>query len=330
MLLFVVDVSPELGFGHLTRCLNLARLNKHRFNILFLLKYDKAAVALLQQNRFHFTTNFHPDSWPRQPDLIIFDICRMNPEFTLLLEDLKNLNLPLLQITDLGLNRLPGVTIIDGSLQRYSLPTDNLYTGPDYMILHHKVRHFNHIKRFYRQHINHIFISLGGSTPYRLLRKTIEVFNRHHFYCKIAPGFLLKKNQKKILTRLYSNIGWVGHTESLARSLFQCDLAVIAPGVTAYEASATGTPALYLSHHLLQEQSALLFEQSGVGKNIGLLAQENTDQIMRQISQLSVFERSEMGERGKKLVDGLGLYRVNKILTSAVISSRSYDHGGNK
>ncbi len=328
MVLFVIDASPALGFGHLTRCLNLARLNRHRFEIKFLFKKNKTAAAILQMNRFPFTSEFNPDKWPSQPELLVFDICRMDPEYTGLLEKLKEHALPVLQITDLGLNILPATTIVDGSLHQYTSLLENLFFGPEYMILHHKFRHFNTAKRHYRNHITHVFISLGGSAPYRLLRRTIDMFSRHRYSCKVAPGFLLKKNQKKILSRLYPTISWVGHTESLARAMYQSDLAVISPGVTAYEAAATGTPALYLSHHSLQARTASLFEEQQVGIGLGLTSQFNEKHLLQLLESLTCKTRSEMGDRGKNLIDGLGLYRVNNIINTTLIPNGEKVRGG--
>lgn len=319
MLLFVVDASPELGFGHLNRCLNLARLNRSRSEVLFALKYDKTAAAVLEKNRFSYVTDFKTVNWSRQADLTVFDVCRILPEYSSLLAELSKRSLPALQINDLGLNVLPGVPVVDGSLYRYPAGATIAFSGPQYMILHHKCRHFNLGKRYYRRHINHVLLSLGGAAGYRDIRKIVDVLARQRLSCKIAPGFLLKKNQKKVLTRLYSKISWVGQTESLARSLYQSDLAVISPGVTAYEAAATGTPCLYLSHHELQERTASLFEEHGVGCNMGLIARFDSASLVDALQKLTVEQRAAMGGRGKVLVDGLGLYRVNEILKNAVI-----------
>lgn len=314
MLLFVVDVSAELGFGHLTRCLNLARLNRHKHDILFAFRHEKSAADIVKKNRFAYTSDFDIKSWERLPDAVVFDVCRLLPEYLHLRNRLKETPARVLQITDLGLNVLPETILIDGSLQADSTEPGYHHLGPRYMVLHHKVRHFHKRNRYFRPHIRHIFLSLGGAAPYRSLRTIVDRLCRHQYICTVAPGFLLKRNQKKILSRLYPSISWVGRTESLARALFQCDLAIVAPGITAYEAAATGTPALYLAHHELQQKTARLFENAGLGINLGLLSNVNPKTAIEKMAELTREDRSQMGNMGKKLVDGLGLYRVNALI----------------
>ncbi len=328
MLLFVVDVSPELGFGHLTRCLNLARLNRHDSEILFVFKHDKGGAQICRQNRFQFSNDMNSLDWSKMPVTAIFDICRIIPEYLTLIEKIEQNGGAILQITDLGLNLLPVPTVIDGSLLQYNATAEQFFSGPDYMILHHKVRHFHKLNRYFRTQVRNIMISLGGGVKYREMRRVVDVLKRHGYSCKIASGFTIKKNQKKTLSRLYPGISWVGQTESLARAYYQSDVALIAPGVSAYEAAATGTPALYLSHHEEQEKTAFLFEREGAGLRLGLLSCVDMAGIPENLKKLSRERRTAMGISGKSLVDGLGLYRVNKILNAAVIYGKDNHPGG--
>lgn len=319
MILFVVDVSPELGFGHLTRCLNLARMNRRKHEILFAFQREKEALSICRQNGFPVVSDLNEVDTDESPVTAVFDVCRVVPEYLKLIERLRQKKKPVLQITDLGLNILPVDTRIDGSLYSYPMPGEALHSGPDYMILHHKIRHFHSLRRHYRCQTKKIFVSLGGGVSYRELRRVVDILTRHGYSSRIAAGFTMKKNQKKILSRLYPGISWVGCTESLGRSFFQSDAALISPGVAAYEAAATGTPAIYLSHHPNQERTAVLFEEKGAGLNLGLIRHIESSNLIDSVKGLNLQVRISMGQSGKSLVDGLGLYRVNEILNAAVI-----------
>jgi spore coat polysaccharide biosynthesis predicted glycosyltransferase SpsG len=320
MLLFVVEASPELGFGHLVRCLNLARLNKRSGQPFFVINQNKAACALLTANKVPYTHKLNLSKISPLPKIAVFDLATLTQEHLLMREQIRLQEILCVQITDLRLNLLPDTTIIDGSVCLDMDPNHSFYHGPEYMMLHHKIRHFNRLERHYKKTIRNIFLSLGGGASYRQLRQFIDFFHRYRFTCRIAAGFLMKKNQKKILSRIYPGIRWVGETESLARAMYEADLAVIAPGVTAYEAAGTGTPALYFSHHALQEKTAAALTAKQVGLAMGLIADFTDHSLLEQLTTLSLEKRQMMGIEGKKLVDGLGLYRVNKIIHSVVSS----------
>lgn len=320
MILFVLDASAEHGFGHLVRCINLASLNRRIMQPLFLIKENKAACSLLKKKRLNYIASTKNLLEQIKPELIVFDIAQITQEHRELFELFHKKCVPVVQITDLGLNIIPEAIVIDGSLYPYENFTGELFFGPDFMVLHHKIRHFHLLNRHYRKHINTIFLSLGGGALYRPLRTFIDFFHKHNLKCKISPGFSIKKNQKKILSRIYPSISWLGQTDSVARAIYESDLAVISPGITAYEAAAIGTPALYFSHHSRQEKTAELMMSFNVGHNMGQICAFSPKIMLEKLKSISQKDREMMGINGKNTVDALGLYRVNKIINSVLFS----------
>jgi spore coat polysaccharide biosynthesis predicted glycosyltransferase SpsG len=243
---------------------------------------------------------------------VVFDLRYFSDEDIRLLHQAKANNWATVQVTDLGLNQQEVDHTIDASIEKmfpYS-KDKKVLNGPDYAILHHKFRHFHKIKRKYREKIKKIFICFGGAVKYRKLRKMIDLLSRHRWEIKIAPGFYLKKSAQKTLRRIYGGIHFVGKTESLARSFFEADVALISPGVAAYEAAAAGTPALYFYYHNEQKFIANSLKKKGVGleiSNIDDLLHVNLEEKM---NVLTLEKRIDMGSKAKQLVDARGVYRI--------------------
>jgi len=315
MIVFRTDASQKTGFGHLTRSSYLASLLKNKSEVLFCVNKDKTVIRFLDERHcsYCFPKDLERQSEPNYKS-IIFDLRTFSDEDIRLLHQAKKYNRNTVQVTDMGLSQQDVDFTIDGSITRvfpYSEEKQNsLLTGPQYAILHSHFRHFNKIKRKYRQQIKKVFISFGGGATYRHLRNIIDLLTRFHFEVKIAPGFCLKKNSTKTLRRLYPGIRFVGETPSLARSLFDADVALISPGIAAYEAASVGTPALYFYYHEEQKATALAFEKEGTGLVISNIDDIKNMKLIDKMNELPFEKRLEMGNKGKQLVDARGVYRI--------------------
>ena len=70
----------------------------------------------------------------------------------------------------------------------------------------------------------------------------------------------------------------------------EADLAVASFGVTAYELAAMGVPAIYLCLTEDHEQSALMFQDSGLGLSLGLADFATDDEL---IASVEIFMNNE-------------------------------------
>lgn len=325
MIVFRTDASPSTGFGHLKRSAYLASLLRSKSDVLFCVNKDKTVNRFLTERRFsHCSIKDLQRTHIKHPELksIVFDLREFGGDDLQLLNRVRQINgnternLNTVQITDLGLSQQDVHYTIDAAVDKLfpygPEKQERLLDGPGYMILHTRFRHFNKIKRKYRRNIKKIFICFGGGVRYRQLRRTLDLLSRHRCDIKIAPGFYLKKNSMKALRRIYPGTRFVGETDTLARSFYEADIALISPGVAAFEAAAVGTPALYAYYHKEQQHIAQSFENKGAGLviskiddidkvNVGLIPKLNT---------LTLDKRIEMGANGKQLVDAGGVYRI--------------------
>jgi spore coat polysaccharide biosynthesis predicted glycosyltransferase SpsG len=323
MLVFRTDASVTTGFGHLKRSTYLASLLKNKTEILFCINNDKVAARFLEDRRTPFCSikelNDLERKKPGEIKSIVFDLREFSPADIELLDWAKKQGIRTVQVTDLGMCRQPVDCTIDSSLVQlfpYDTPPakdKHALLGPAYTILHHKFRHFNKVERKYRQRVKNIFVSLGGAAQYRHLKELIDLLNRHQFNIKTAAGFYLRKAARKTLKRLYPRLRLVGKVESLARPLFEADVAIVTAGVAAAEAAAVGTPALYFHYHAEQLAIAQSFQQQGAGLSISGIDDISNSGLIEVIRSLTLEKRVEMGTRAKQLVDGRGAARIVEL-----------------
>lgn len=322
MIIYRTQGSAELGFGHIKRAVYLASLLKKKNNVLFFFKKDKVVVNYIKDSGFQYINlNQREDiEWEKVKGLI-FDIRTITSEDYEILKEAKSREIPSAQITDLNLSLLDVDIVFNASIDiKNEKKNEEFLSGTEYVILHHKFIHFNKVKRKYKKKLKNILISLGGGVQYRHLRDVIEVLYRQNFSLKIAGGFYLKRSSRKILKRIYPRIKFVGKLESLARPLFETDVAVITAGTTSYEAASVGTPAIYFYYNDEQKIIAETMEISGLGKTISKITDIDKEKLVETLNKMSLKEREEMGEKGKSFFDGKGVYRIiEKLKEKGVI-----------
>lgn len=315
MLVFRTDASEKTGFGHLKRSVYLASLLKKKTEILFCVNNNKAVGRFLEERHtpYYWTKELETlAKAPTEIKSVVFDLREFSVQDIEFLRWAKANHIHTIQVTDLGLSRQPVEFTIDASIEKL-FPYDGeeqVLSGPEYALLHHKFRHFNKVQRKHRKHIKNIFVSLGGGVEYRQLRNLIDILDRRRYNIKTAAGFFMKKAGRKSLSRLYPRLRFVGKTDSLARAFFEADAAIITAGVAAAEAAAVGTPALYLHYHGEQKFIAQTFEKYGAGLEIANINDVLEENLVTVLNSLTWEKRIAMGNKGKQLVDGNGAARI--------------------
>jgi spore coat polysaccharide biosynthesis predicted glycosyltransferase SpsG len=247
---------------------------------------------------------------------IIFDLPHFPTPDCVLLEKTKKAGVKTIQSVSAGGECQPADILLQPLTEVKIQTVDGqiILSGPSYALLHHKFRHFNQAKRKYRKNIRNIFINLGNLLTYRELRQVVDTLHRLRFKMKITPGLNLKKADKRNLMKIYPGIHFCGKSESPARAYFEADLALIQPGEEALEAACAGTPALFMPSDKEQEALAETCTGMGTGVKIPSLADFSVQALRDTLAPMTMERRQQMGEAGKKLVDGLGVQRFFKIL----------------
>lgn len=304
MIVFRTSASGEAGYRRLQRCIYLGAALRNDADILFCVDKDKQALELLREKKFRVCLTSDINHVKQEnPAAIVFDLPEFSAFDTQLLEWAVTQKLRTAQFVEWG---------------QASQPTD-FVLGPgavsgtgglEHAVLHHRYRHFNKSRRKYRSSNRNVLIDLGESLEYRAFREVVDMAARYIKHVKIVPGYFMKKGNKKTLKRIYQNVRFTGKTDSFARAYFEADVALVSPGIEAYQAAAVGTPALYLPVSDGDDAVARMLETNRLGFNLGSAGSLSRSRFKEVLERLSFDTRLEMGVTGIHLVDGRGASRI--------------------
>jgi spore coat polysaccharide biosynthesis predicted glycosyltransferase SpsG len=117
---------------------------------------------------------------------------------------------------------------------------------------------------------------------------------------------------------------WLSARTGLTQALVDCDVAIVAGGVTLYEACALGTPAVALAVVPDQRRAIAAFASRGAVIDAGVVSDMAIERAARGVARLLGDERRRRitSSRARHLVDGLGARRaaehIQAMLTRGV------------
>jgi len=251
-ILFRVNAGGEYGFGHLGRCLVLARCLRHDFDPYFLVKGDNKIGELLYKENFNFKLTMHgfeeqvKDIKALRPNLVFLDMKDTPASFVRAVEQFA----PVLDLDDAGTGTLTA-SIAVNSLPAHGSRPANL-DSLKYLIFDPAIKEFT--SKPVTENIKKVLVTFGGVDPAGLSGVMIRIGKlaaidlewtiiRGHFNRQIwQPGD-------------YTEVSRDGHIFDL---IADADLVVTSFGMTAFEAAAIGTPVLLLNPGKYHENLATL------------------------------------------------------------------------
>ena len=104
--------------------------------------------------------------------------------------------------------------------------------------------------------------------------------------------------------------------KNISSILFNSDLVIAAGGIILYEAACVGVPTIAICHDKNQLETAMQFQKEGACVNLGLFKKFKIKELILNIETLSRDSKTleKMGQKGKKLIDCRGVYRVANII----------------
>jgi len=341
--LFRCDGSPELGLGHIVRCLALAdELKNHNINIYFAIRKGPLGIRMVEEKGYRVftsdevTNNFDYGKWIDKCAIescckaIIFDV--RDGLSRAIVRKLRNKGILTVTIDDPEDKRLemdlafyppvPQVKRMD-----WSGFTGELYIGWDWVILRPEFAAWRQRQNETvqsRERDNtltpRILITMGGSDPAGLTLKAVEALNMLHenFQAMIVlgPGFMHEDPLNKLLRKINYNYTIIRNVLDMAPIMAQADLAIASFGVTAFELAALGVPAIHLCLTEDHVESASTFVKAGIAVSLGLFNNVSKPVLANAIRQLLVNaqRRSIMSDRAKQKVDGQGATKIIQMI----------------
>ncbi|MBY4602813.1 MULTISPECIES: PseG/SpsG family protein [Bacillus] len=326
----VADGGFEKGMGHVVRMKRLAEELKQRCLITFYTNQESEpflheehwhviVMPELQQHEFILR-----EIKNKKLDLLLFDILGAPAE---LLRKIKaetyakivlfeEKNEKAIQLSDAVINGIYG----DIRSRVYDQGNTRIYEGPDYLILHPGFLAARNDYTLKKKCCN-IVVALGGSDPKRLIFKVLAAADQVPAMNDKNMMFVMgsaSPHQEAVRRHIQKKPQYtvIGQTNDMAGMMKQADAAIVAGGISLYEAICIGVPCLVLSQVEHQTATAKTFAEQGAALDLGLGELVSDETLIYQMSRIisSYPLRLSLHKGGRPLVDGKGIKRVSAIL----------------
>lgn len=333
--LFRCDGSTQIGTGHIMRCLSLAEgLKKKDWQCFFATKcYDTRLADKINEKGFEL--RLIPKESSLKEDLkltrkyasqlktgiILIDSYDIDREY---LKGLKEDQFFILSIDDCAQNHFYSDILLNqnihatareyrGRIESYT----KLFLGPKYALLREDFAS-NKKAVLVSEKAQKILVTMGGGDPYnqslKVLRALESMEESFSITVLLGSNFLFQEEIENFTRRTSKKIKIVRNTNQVAILMKESDLVISAAGCTVWELCCLGVPTILLILADNQKPVAQSLHKKGIMKNLGWFNQVYESHIQREVSKLSVDQKSrqEMAGKGHLLVDGLGVKRIVK------------------
>lgn len=314
-ILFRTTAGPRRGYGHLVRCLSLARALHVRplLSLRGAARVSDTALALggdvLRDDSFRTLAAL-------RPDIVVIDdpIAAAARRWA---AAARRIGALVVTIHDLGLGAREGDLVIDGSITRArrGRAGRRAALGPRYAVIDPGIA----ATRRQQDGPPHVVVALGGGPRVRLARAIAEIVATTHPTATVlvAGGFGTTPPSTS------SRVSWGGGREPLAAHLARADVAVVGGGVSLYEACALGIPTVSVPVVSGQLPTVRAFARRGASLAVPFPpAPART--AARTLELLDdAHRRRRMSARSRALVDGYGARRAAAAVLSLVRGGRA-------
>jgi spore coat polysaccharide biosynthesis predicted glycosyltransferase SpsG len=323
--LFRAAAGPRRGFGHLMRCRVIARVLGCGRDLSLRGSAGTARAARSLGWRV-LDDRGTPEQVLRRfaPTLFVIDDPSTRSAIGWV-RAAQRLGIPVASAHDLGYGRAGADLTIDGSLQ---LPRGRKAAdlqGPKYSVLTPEIAELR--ERGLARRSNHVLIALGGGSHVRGIGPALAARIRRdnpNTRIDLAAGLLPHSSARP----LPDGCRWLRITNGLGPALATATAAVLAGGVTLYEACALGTPVVTLSVVPAQRVTTRAFAAAGATIDASDANRLRAlEKAAAGISQLlaSPEQAARQAERARALIDGRGAWRVREHLLRLAANGRGVE-----
>jgi spore coat polysaccharide biosynthesis predicted glycosyltransferase SpsG len=312
---FRVSAGPRRGFGHLARCRAIARALgvRPRISVRGTARTRAAAARLgidvLPGGRRALAS--------LAPVLLVVDDPSPRHAAPWVIAARRR-GIRVAVLCDGGLGRVDADLVIDGSILADHVAAD--LAGPRYAVVDPRVTALRGRRRPGRRRIciavgggAHVFSRVSGLVAgLAALAPDADI--------RVAPGFTAPRSRPVLAAGR-----WIASTQ-LVPALAAADVAIVAGGLTAYEACALGVPAVAVSVVPAQQPAVRALARHGAVVDGGPLHHaEGAGRVSGRAAALLTADaaRRQMAAAGRRLVDGRGATRIATALARLA-------HGGGR
>ncbi|MHB8066857.1 MAG: PseG/SpsG family protein [Desulfobaccales bacterium] len=330
------DGSPEIGLGHVARCLALAEIWRAECGSLatFAMRPGPLGLARVRDRGFP-VWELPPVDDPVQESRWLAETVQRQGIQVLVL-DVRD-DLPAALVSRIRSRGVLVATLDDPSERRLAADlafyppvpqvrrldwtgfTGELHVGWEWVVL----------DRAYGQHrpkvpgrTMQVLVTMGGSDPAALTLKALRALelleDDFETLVVLGPGFSHNQDLDRLLAITRRRYQVLRHVTNMQGLMGEVDLAVAAFGVTAFELAAMGVPAIHLGLTPDHAESASALAAAGMALSLGVYQQVSDVQLAASVSQLlaDASRRSAMAARAQETIDGRGGQRIAQLVAS--------------
>ncbi len=340
---FRVDASGEVGFGHLSRCINLAEVLRSRGNeVSFVCRDDEAKSFSALEDRL-FTTvllpmlsagevvNQQEDAKQtiqallgERPEWLIVDTYMLDKVWERLMrphvakiaviEDLSSR----VHDCDLLINQNYSERSAT-SFAKFVPKTCEILLGPRFALIGEHFRRLRELKSMQTPELKRIFVFCGGSDPQNLTQQVIDEISYSELSNVVVDVVVGAQNasfERESAIKLNANVKIHDAGGEFARIMSRADLAIGAGGTTSWERMCLGIPSIVVSIAENQNSACEKLGRDGLVNYLGTQSSLKPGAIRDAVieAKTNVASFFDQIERGQILVDGMGCERVAEVM----------------
>ncbi|MCP4613460.1 MAG: UDP-2,4-diacetamido-2,4,6-trideoxy-beta-L-altropyranose hydrolase [Planctomycetes bacterium] len=336
-MIFWVEVSREIGMGHLMESLALAESFRSReISCHFIVNSYPPAEKLL------FSKNISFDILPIDQAEKVCQRIKQYPNNTCVIVNHRNVELSSLKrlqkellivvvIDQLGNKRIACDLLINSSIVpewlKYTIESrkPKCLFGADFAILREEFIELHKKEKTFPDTNRKVLVTMGGidrtGATLRIMEALKQLDRTVNSEIILGGGFAHLTEFKRIFKRLNEHTcTYAQGVVDLAARMQKADVVISAGGNTVYEMACVGIPGIVLWEDPHEDRVGQAFAEKGIvlhlGKGINIPVSKICDGIERLLNCNE--KRIEMSQCGKKLVDGQGAGRIFTAIVNLI------------
>jgi spore coat polysaccharide biosynthesis predicted glycosyltransferase SpsG len=321
----------ELGYGHIVRCINLAKYLKGHRKFFVVEDYGDAARFLKNRGiKQLFILSKGIDSRKdfeetkkiikrNRIDILVIDRYKISLRY---LHEIKKM-VKTVVISDLNKIQLPGNLVINGfigyknSIKRNKFGTKCLL-GPQFQILDEK---FATNKKKVQKKFD-VLITLGGNDENNIIEYLMKRIIKYNLKTRIilGPSTKKSKNVLKLESCYPKKFSIIKKTNNMFKEISSSKFGICAGGITSYEFASVGVPFAIICQVRHQLITAKVWEEKHIATNLGMY-NKNSNKIDTLFNYLDN-KKLENKTKNYPLIDGKGIIRVSKEILDLALPVR--------
>jgi len=329
-ILFRADACIDIGIGDLMSCLNLGHTaTKRGHEVHFLVRDYSHSISLLSSENVDYSTINHNASIEEEiediyrtcedykPDVFFMEITKRSYDEYLILKNNK--------VADIlaGIDFQGSASTIFDLIINWEVDSNLLYDrdkfyntyfllGPDKVILPSDILTNISEPRFFPQIASKILIVMGGSDPFNISIKILNILNSIEIKLNIKVLFKISQDNQLLLNKAIQesnhNIEIIINKHQISKYVIWCDIAFSAGGLLASELLSLGTPSLLISNYPHQIPRCEYFADMKAAIYCGDCHNLDVEYLKKQFTYLldNPTKRKDLSLSGKQLFSNKG------------------------